>query len=107
MAFMLLTSQYSAFNGLPLSIQQAKAIKHKDSAPPQGPDSNDGNTIPSSSSSQSDPDFAADCINYNPSTEQLLSTVVQLDLLISTTNSMITVFWLNNLQQASFVPIFI
>ena len=55
---MLLTSQYSAFNGLPLSIQQAKAIKHKDSAPPQGPDSNDGNTIPSSSSSQSDPDFA-------------------------------------------------
>ena len=29
LALLPLISQYSAFNGLPLSIQEAKAIKHK------------------------------------------------------------------------------
>ncbi|MDP9288704.1 MAG: right-handed parallel beta-helix repeat-containing protein [Thermoproteota archaeon] len=70
LALMLLISQYSDFNGLPLSIQEAKAIKHKDSPPPsQGPASNEGNTIPSASSA-SQPHTTSPpvgCINYNPS----------------------------------------
>src|SRR5712691_472120 len=67
LALMLLISQYSAFNGLPLSIQEAKAIKHKDSPPPsQGLASNEGNAIASSSSSQDDTASSGVCINYNP-----------------------------------------
>jgi parallel beta-helix repeat protein len=71
LALMLLISQYSVFNGLPLSIQEAKAIKHKDSPPPQGPASNEGKTIPSSSSSQHGTTSPVGCINYNPSTRTI------------------------------------
>ena len=71
LALVLLISQYSAFKGLPLSIQEAKAIKHQDSPPPQGPASNEGNTIPSSSSSQHDTASPAGCINYNQSTRTI------------------------------------
>ena len=71
LALMPLISQYSAFNGLPLSIQEAKAIKHKDSPPAQGPASNEGNAIASSSSSQSNTASPGGCINYNPSTRTI------------------------------------
>ncbi|MGC2668503.1 MAG: hypothetical protein WA220_04900, partial [Candidatus Nitrosopolaris sp.] len=42
--------QHVAFNVLPLSIQETKAIRHTTSSapPPHGPSSNNGNTIPSS-----------------------------------------------------------
>ncbi|MFZ0896533.1 MAG: hypothetical protein WAZ77_18695, partial [Candidatus Nitrosopolaris sp.] len=43
-----LISQCIAFNVLPLSIQETKAIKYTTSSapPPHGPSSNKGNTIP-------------------------------------------------------------
>ena len=57
-----------AFNVLPPPIQDAKAIKHEDSPPPQGPDSNEGKTIPSSSPPpQPNTASPTGCINYNPS----------------------------------------
>jgi parallel beta-helix repeat protein len=71
LALLPLISQYSAFNGLPLSIQEAKAIKHKDSPPPQGPASNEGNAIASSPSSQSNTASPGGCINYDPSTRTI------------------------------------
>jgi parallel beta-helix repeat protein len=67
----LLKSQYIAFNVLPSFIQEAKAIKHKDSPPSQGPDSNEGKIFSSSSSSRSDTDSATGCINYNPATRTI------------------------------------
>ncbi|MGB7953613.1 MAG: hypothetical protein WCF23_06495 [Candidatus Nitrosopolaris sp.] len=55
----LLISQYSAFNAIPLFIQEANAIKHKTSTVSHAPPSpNEGNKIPSS---------PAGCINYDPS----------------------------------------
>ena len=59
----LLISQYIAFNVLPLSIQEANAIKHKTSIASQAPpSSNEGNTIPSS---------PPGCISYNTSTRTI------------------------------------
>ncbi|HMH09778.1 MAG TPA: hypothetical protein VK553_03660 [Candidatus Nitrosopolaris rasttigaisensis] len=59
----LLISQYIAFNVLPLSIQEAIAIKHKTSTASQAPpSSNEGNTIPSS---------PPGCISYNTSTRTI------------------------------------
>ncbi|MGB7953305.1 MAG: hypothetical protein WCF23_04935, partial [Candidatus Nitrosopolaris sp.] len=59
----LLISQYIAFNVLPLSIQEANAIKHKTSIASQAPQSsNEGTTIPSS---------PPGCISYNTSTRTI------------------------------------
>jgi hypothetical protein len=70
-AFMI--SQYMAFNVLPMSVQEAKAAKHKPSSAPhsQAPSSNDGNTSPSSLSSQPNTASPGGCINYNPSTRTI------------------------------------
>ncbi|HMH11144.1 MAG TPA: hypothetical protein VK553_10560, partial [Candidatus Nitrosopolaris rasttigaisensis] len=66
LAFAFLVAQYTAFNVLPFSIQEAKAIKHKTSS--SAPSSNEGNTIiPSSSPYQPNTPSPDDCINYNPS----------------------------------------
>ena len=65
-------SQHLAFNVLQLSIQEAKAIKHKDSPPSQGPASNEGNTIPSASPPQPHTTpSSVGCINYNPATRTI------------------------------------
>jgi mannuronan 5-epimerase len=61
LALTLLISQYTAFNVIPIPIKEAKAIKHKTSAPPHGQSSNEGNTIIPPSPSHDG------CINYNPS----------------------------------------
>jgi len=62
----LLISQYSAFNALPLFIQEANAIKHKTSTTSHAPSSsNEDNKILSSPpQSTTSP---AGCINYDPS----------------------------------------
>ena len=87
----LLISQYIAFNVLPLSIQEANAIKHKTSIASQAPpSSNEGNTIPSS---------PPGCISYNTSTRTIsVSCHLHPDLRISITSSMISCLPLNNLQ---------
>jgi hypothetical protein len=89
LAFAVLVAQYTGFNVLPFPIQEAKAIKLK--TPPSPPNQdlslNDGNTSMRTSSSPPQSNTASlGCINYNPSI-----VVVQLDLLISITNSMIVV----------------
>src|SRR6266496_3501294 len=59
--------QYTAFNVLPIPIHEAKAIKHKTAT-----SSNNGNTIPSSSSPpQSNAASPGGCITYNPSTRTI------------------------------------
>ncbi len=63
--------QLIAFNVLPLSIQETKAIKHTTSSSPHGPSSNKGNTIPSSLPTQPKTASPVGCINYNPSTRTI------------------------------------
>jgi mannuronan 5-epimerase len=70
LALMLLISQYSAFDGLPSSIQEAKAIKHKTSSSASLTPSNEGKTVPISPS-QSNTASPGGCINYNPSTRTI------------------------------------
>ena len=57
--------QYTTFDVLPFPIKEAKAIKHKASSSASPPSSNEGNTIPASS--QSNTASPGGCINYNPS----------------------------------------
>jgi hypothetical protein len=64
----LLISQHKAYNVLPSSIQETKAIKPKTS-PPHVPPPNNGSTIPPSSQSNTAP--PSGCINYNPSTRTI------------------------------------
>jgi mannuronan 5-epimerase len=73
LALASLISQYPGFNMLPSPIQKANAIKHKSSLSPAHtpPSSNESNTIPSSSSPQSNTASPAGCINYNPSTRTI------------------------------------
>ena len=73
----LLLSQYIVFNVLPLSVQDAGAIRHKSSstASHAPPTSIEGNTIIPTSSSQSNtsvhPVSNVGCINYNTSTRTI------------------------------------
>jgi mannuronan 5-epimerase len=73
----LLLSQYIVFNVLPLSVQDAGAIRNKSSstASHTPPTSNEGNTIIPSSSSQSTtsvhPVSKVGCITYNTSTRTI------------------------------------
>ncbi len=67
----LLIFQHVAFNVLPLSIQETKAIKHKTSSSPHGPSSTKGNTIPSPLPIQPNRASPVGCINYNPSTRTI------------------------------------
>ena len=90
---------YSQFSFSPSSANQAgRTGEHEGS--PHGPSSNKGNTIPSSL--PLNPTWLllwVASITIRPQ-EQLLSAVVQLDLQISITNSMIPVSLLSNLQMA-------
>jgi poly(beta-D-mannuronate) C5 epimerase len=67
----ILTSQNIAFNVIPFSIHEAKAIKHKASitASHAPPSSNETNTIPYSS--RSNTASPGGCISYNPSTRTI------------------------------------
>ncbi len=103
LAFAVLVAQYTGFNVLPFPIQEAKAIKLK--TPPSPPNQRSlferwqykyANFVFSSSIQH--------CLSWlhqlQSFHEQLLSAVVvQLDLLISITNSMIVVSSVSNLQM--------
>jgi mannuronan 5-epimerase len=75
LAFAFLVAQYTAFNVLPFSIQEAKAINLKtpSSPPNQSLSSDDGNrTMRSSSSPPQSNTASLGCINYNPSTRTVI-----------------------------------
>jgi len=71
LALELLISQYIAFDVIPFSIQEAKAIEHESSQPSHD-SPNEDNATPSSSPPQSNPASPGGCINYNPSTRTII-----------------------------------